>query len=480
MIRRLLSLDIGPRLTLGFGITLLLTIVFGVLVLFQMKRVVEQTELLYEHPFMVTGAVDDVDIFVLKIHREMKDLAHAKPGESDRHKRRVEEFEAGAFGALATVEERFLGDASEVQELRQSLIDWRPIRAGVMRLHEAGKIDEADAITRGAGADHANLIEGKLSALRAFAAGKAAESISRAEQIQSRALILTIVSLVGVSVAGIVLAVLISRSIARPLESLDHLAGRVSDGDYDCQVEVTSRDEIGRLSEVFNEMVASIRRQTGEIRQKNEENERLLLNILPGPIAERLKGGEQRISDYFPDVTVLFADIVGFTPLSNRLEPGELVALLDELFSAFDRLAERHGIEKIKTIGDAYMAVAGLTKKLEDPARAMVEMGLDMVTATEEINREHGTEFSIRIGVNCGPVVAGVIGESKFIYDLWGETVNIASRMESHGVKGEVQITRSVKDCLGSAFTFVERGPIDVKGKGEMDVWLVGRKTSVT
>jgi class 3 adenylate cyclase len=220
-------------------------------------------------------------------------------------------------------------------------------------------------------------------------------------------------------------------------------------------------------------MVACIREQTEEIHRKNEENERLLLNILPGPIADRLKGGEETIADYFPEVTVLFADIVGFTAMSEKISPDDLVKLLNHLFSAFDDSAQDLEIEKIKTIGDCYMAVAGLTNEADGSPTAMVKMAFEMLRSVELMNSELGTSLSIRIGINCGPVIAGVIGKSKFIYDLWGDTVNLASRMESHGIAGRIHVSESIYEQVKDYFDVEKRGVINVKGKGEMTTYLI-------
>ena len=164
---------------------------------------------------------------------------------------------------------------------------------------------------------------------------------------------------------------------------------------------------------------------------------------------------------------------MGFTHLSTELPPAELVQRLDEIFSAFDESAGQLGIEKIKTIGDAYMAATGLTHELEDHVSSMVEMGLEMLRAVDRINRKRGTDFQLRIGINCGPVVAGVIGKSKFIYDLWGDAVNLASRMESHGVEGRIQVTEEVRRRLGDRFAVEDRGEISVKGKGAVRTYLI-------
>ena len=209
------------------------------------------------------------------------------------------------------------------------------------------------------------------------------------------------------------------------------------------------------------------------LRFQQEQSERLLLNILPEEIANRLKRGDSTIADTFADVTVLFADIVGFTQLSSLVSPTQLVALLNDIFSTFDNLAERHGLEKIKTIGDAYMVVGGLPIPRQDHAEAIAEMALDMQQAITDFSNTHNQAFSIRIGINSGPVVAGVIGIKKFIYDLWGDTVNTASRMESHGLPGCIQVTETTYQQLQEKYSFENRGAIEVKGKGEMTTYLL-------
>ena len=209
---------------------------------------------------------------------------------------------------------------------------------------------------------------------------------------------------------------------------------------------------------------------------EQERSERLLLNVLPAPIAERLKAGEAVIADAFPEVTVLFADIVDFTRRSRRIGPAQVVQALNELFSAFDRLAQRQGLEKIKTIGDAYMVAGGLPQPRPDHAQAIAEMALAM---REEVARRadpSGQPLQVRIGIDTGPVEAGVIGTSKFSYDLWGDTVNTASRMESHGVAGCIQVTERTYQRLRDGYRFQRRGPIPVRGMGELVTWfLVGR-----
>ena len=206
---------------------------------------------------------------------------------------------------------------------------------------------------------------------------------------------------------------------------------------------------------------------------ERERSERLLLNVLPAPIAARLKRGEEVIADGFPEVTVLFADLVDFTRRSQETTPERVVRVLDDLFSALDQLAERHGLEKIKTVGDAYMAVGGLPEPRPDHAQAVAEMALDV---REEVARHldpGGEPLAVRIGIDTGPVVAGVIGRRKFSYDLWGDTVNVASRMESRGMPGCIQVTERTYRRLRDRYRFQRRGPIQVKGKGELVTYLL-------
>lgn len=210
--------------------------------------------------------------------------------------------------------------------------------------------------------------------------------------------------------------------------------------------------------------------------REHARSEALLLNILPEPIAERLKEGEEVIADEFSDVTILFADIVGFTRLAARTTPQELVVLLNRVFSAFDRLTRRHGLEKIKTIGDAYMVVGGLPVPQADHAEAIAKMALDMHAEVERLGRELGEPLSLRIGIDSGPIMAGVIGEQKFAYDLWGDSVNTASRMESHGMPGCTQLTEGAYERLRDKFVCEERGTINVKGKDEMKTYFLTGK----
>jgi len=265
----------------------------------------------------------------------------------------------------------------------------------------------------------------------------------------------------------------LSRSLLGPLRELTAGVRRFAGGDHNAHVPVRTRDEIGQLCAAFNGMVDEISEKNVIIESKNRENEELLLNVLPAPIANRLRGGEKGIADGFAEVTVAFADLVGFTAMSSSMPPAEVVTLLNSLFSRFDEAAHELGIEKIKTVGDAYMAVCGLPVAVPDHAARMVRMAIRMVHITREHALENRVSMKLRVGINSGPVVAGVIGKSKYIYDLWGDTVNLASRMESGGVPDMIQVTRPVYEKLKGQYAFESRGEIEVKGKGNVEAWVL-------
>ena len=285
--------------------------------------------------------------------------------------------------------------------------------------------------------------------------------------------------LVGIVFSGVTLLLLERLVLHRLIKLSQDVKDIGTTGDLSQRILVLGKDELSSLSESINWMLATLENLLKDLRSEREKSERLLLNILPSPIAHRLKQDESSIADSFPEVTVLFADIVGFTKLSARITPHELVELLNHIFSMFDKLAEVHQLEKIKTIGDAYMVAAGIPAHRVDHAEAIADMALDMLKALKQFNAETGQDFTIRIGVNTGPVIAGVIGTKKFIYDLWGDTVNIASRMESQGIPGYVQVTESTYKLLKQKYLFRERGLVNIKGKGNMLTYLLMNKKLV-
>jgi class 3 adenylate cyclase/putative methionine-R-sulfoxide reductase with GAF domain len=240
-----------------------------------------------------------------------------------------------------------------------------------------------------------------------------------------------------------------------------------------------------RLRRVHAELEQKVVERTRELTAANERSERLLLNTLPRPIAERLAQGEERIAERYEHVTVLFADIVGFTPLSASVAPEEVVDLLGRVFVEFDRITDRCGLEKIKTIGDAYMVVGGAPTPKADHREAMCEWALQALEAVERVNEEVAqvaprtppTRLDVRIGMHSGPVVGGVIGTRRIAYDLWGDTVNTASRMESHGVAGKIHVAEPMRRALEDRFEFAVRGKVAIKGLGLMRTYfLIGRK----
>ncbi|MBE9165131.1 adenylate/guanylate cyclase domain-containing protein [Tychonema sp. LEGE 06208] len=236
------------------------------------------------------------------------------------------------------------------------------------------------------------------------------------------------------------------------------------------------------VSAVAMQLGSLIQRKQAEaaLKLQQEQTEKLLLNILPKPIADRLQKEQKLIADHFDDVTVLFADLVGFTEFSAHKSPTQLVEILNAIFSEFDRLSELHGLEKIKTIGDAYMVVGGLPTVREDHSEAIALLALEMQAALRSFNTKVGESFELRIGIHSGSVVAGIIGISKFSYDLWGDTVNVASRMESNGLPGKIQVTATTYERLKARFVFEERGEISVKGKGTMwTYWLIEEQSQV-
>jgi len=245
----------------------------------------------------------------------------------------------------------------------------------------------------------------------------------------------------------------------------------------------TVKDETGniRLLEGIVEDITERKNTEAELRHQRRETERLLLSILPQPIAERLKRNQgTTIADSFDDITVMFADVVNFTALSSRIPPADLVELLNQIFSAFDQLAAKYGVEKIKTLGDGYMAAAGLPVYRPDHAEAIADLALGMQHTISQFHSDQTEPFALRIGICTGPVVAGVIGTQRFIYDLWGDTVNLASRMQSQGASGEIQVTETTYQRIHRKYELEERGRIDVKGRGEMmTYWLKGKKPNV-
>jgi class 3 adenylate cyclase len=218
------------------------------------------------------------------------------------------------------------------------------------------------------------------------------------------------------------------------------------------------------------------KRFIADLEQEKRRSEALLLNILPQKIVDRMRGGEMVIADRVLEATILFCDLVGFTAISHELPADSVIDFLSKIFAAFDRLAAEHGVEKIKTIGDAYMAAAGIPEPQRDHALRIAEFALRMLEAVDVIAKVTGVKLQARIGVHTGPIVAGVIGTHKFAYDVWGDTVNTASRMESHSLPGRIQISAATRNLLDNRFIFESRGTIEVRGKGSMQTFFLNER----
>ncbi len=289
-----------------------------------------------------------------------------------------------------------------------------------------------------------------------------------------------------ISLAALILSItsifIMRRKILKPLSLVSHATKKVGNGNYEHRIDHKSEDEVGQLVTAFNDMVTSTRVSIENLNASNkaltenqEELERekllsenLLLNILPSVIAQRLRNGETTIADEFQEVSVMFADLVKFTQLSEQLGPRELVSLLNDIFALFDQRLDEFGLEKIKTIGDCYMVVSGIPEPVADHAQ---RIGSFALAARDDFSRfvtTRGLDINIRIGIHSGTAVAGVVGTKKFAYDLWGDVVNVASRMESSGTPGKIHVSDAFKTRLQDSYTFDSQGEIEIKGKGAM------------
>jgi class 3 adenylate cyclase len=312
------------------------------------------------------------------------------------------------------------------------------------------------------------------------------EIIASKRQIRVTSIIVSTI----VFIIGIVIGFWLARTISVPVLALRDAANKVGEGDLTQRVESKSRDEIGELGHAFNKMVDDLGKARREVDERSREllvekkkTDELLLNILPAETADELKATGLAKAKYYELVTVLFADFVGFTEISEGLQPHQLVADLHHCFSAFDQITGKYGVEKIKTIGDAYMCVAGLPVTNDTHPVDMVEASIEIRDFMDQLNKEREargeSRFDIRIGINSGPVVAGIVGTRKFAYDIWGHTVNIASRMESSSEPGKINISGATYALIKDDFDCTWRGKIKAKGIGEIDMYFInGRAVS--
>ena len=303
-------------------------------------------------------------------------------------------------------------------------------------------------------------------------------------------LAITAASISFLAVTSLILWVLFTKFLGRS-RTLMNTVTEISSGNYDVRTMISGHDEIGILGSAIDTMAENLSTAIDKANKKTEEavhhaeqlneershSERLLNNILPAIIAERLRKGESMIAETFPEVTILFADIVGFTELSARLGPREIVNMLNDVFGRFDKLVVEHKLEKIKTIGDCYMVVGGIPERDPLHCQKVADFSIDALRAFDEYAADFSQPLSIRIGMHTGTVVAGVVGTQKFSYDLWGDVVNIASRYESTGKPNKIHVSDSVRFRLADDFEFEEAGEVDLKGKGRVKSWfLIGRK----
>ena len=293
------------------------------------------------------------------------------------------------------------------------------------------------------------------------------EAFKPIEDFQRRVLLATAIIVLLVTL----IASILSYYFIRPIRTLINGFRQVGKGNTDVKIKVKSRDEFHELATSFNEMVDNLDHQKKLVLEKNEENEELLLSILPEPVAERVKKGEESIGDSFSNVTVLFANLGGFIELSETLPANETVSLLNDLIVAFDDAAEKHGVEKHKTIGSSYMAVCGLSVPRLDHAKRTIDFAKDMLRIIRRFNREKNTDLKLRIGINSGSVIAGIVGKDKFIYDLWGDTVNVADRLQSNGEWNTIQVSEQVHSRIAEFIEDFE--PVDniESGQNKLPVW---------
>lgn len=295
------------------------------------------------------------------------------------------------------------------------------------------------------------------------------EAFAPISEFQKQVLISTAILILLITI----LALWLSRLFVKPIQALMAGFRQLAEGDTDITIHMNSQDEFHDLAVSFNQMVESLALKTQALEHQSQENEQLLSCILPGPVAQRLKSGEEQIADSYANVTVLFADLIGFTDLAEVLPANEIVALLNELVRAFDEAADRFGVEKIKTIGSGYMAVCGLSVPRLDHTKRIMDFGIEITRIVQRFNKSHQTALQARVGINSGAVVAGIVGRSKFIYDLWGDTVNIAHRMQTAGEGDTVQVSQSVYEQLGDGYEFDNGREVEIGGNNKLPAWLL-------
>jgi class 3 adenylate cyclase/CHASE3 domain sensor protein len=348
----------------------------------------------------------------------------------------------------------------------------------ILALCRDGNIDQAGVVLLQEGQPSADKLKQLTNRLVASVEADMAAYIENSQSAYRRARMLVIGFAVGSILFGIYLGHTISGFIVGPIRQIGARLSLIATGDFNQFVAIPNRDELGALADNVNRTSAELGTLYADLDAEKERSEKLLLQILPRPIAGRLRGGETLIADDIPEATILFADLAGFTALSSTMVAVEIVEMLDLLFSRFDALAVRFGLEKIKTIGDGYMVAGGVPDFRPDHAIAVAEMALAMGEAANVATRALGVlgqPLRVRVGMHSGPLVAGVLGTNKLIYDVWGDTVNIASRMEKYGEPGRVHVSAATRALLGDRYRFEARGQIQIKGKGKMETYFLDR-----
>jgi class 3 adenylate cyclase/CHASE3 domain sensor protein len=371
------------------------------------------------------------------------------------------------------------GEVAAITEIRQESERFVGTLDRAIALCREGNVDQIGALLIEQAQPSADKLEQLTNRLVAKAEADMSASIAASHSAYRRAQMVVIGFVLGSILLGIYLGHTISAFIVGPLRQIGARLSRIATGDFNQFVTVANRDELGALAENVNRTSKQLGELYTDLESEKERSEELLLQILPRPIAARLRSGETLIADDIPEATILFSDLAGFTALSGTMVAVEIVEMLDLLFSRFDALAARYGLEKIKTIGDGYMVAGGVPDFRPDHAAAVAEMALAMGEATSIATRALGVlgqPLRVRIGIHSGPLVAGVLGTNKLIYDVWGDTVNIASRMEKYGEPGRVHVSAATRALLGDLYRFECRGKIEVKGKGQMETYFLDRR----
>jgi class 3 adenylate cyclase len=379
---------------------------------------------------------------------------------------------------LAALHPATSGEAAQIEDLRREYASFIDMATREIGLLHSGDVDMAGALLAEHMLPQAAKI-GKLTDRLVDAAdadmGKNIAAAHGAYDASRNGLIGYIVA---AALIGTYLAHAIATFVVGPLREIGRRLGLIACGQFSGRVEVANRDEIGVLAQNVNRASEQLGQLYADLEVEKERSEEMLYQILPRQIVQRMNAGETLIADRIAEATILFSDLAGFTELSDRLAPEEVVDVLDVLFSRYDALVARMGLEKIKTIGDGYMVACGVIEPRVDHAQAIAEMALAMRAATDIATRALGVigqPLRVRIGIHSGPLIAGVLGSSNLVYDIWGDTVNTASRMEHYGETGRISVSATTRDLLGNQFRFEPREVIDVKGKGAMETFFLER-----